>query len=426
MSRPIIHALPQLVEAGVITAGTAEDIKAYYQQQSQGHANRANVIFGIIGAVLVGLGIILIVAHNWDELSRPVKVMLSFLPLLIGQALCAFALLKKRGNVTWSESSACFLFFAVGVSIALVAQVYNIPGNSTEFIFTWMLLSFPLIYIMPSSMISLLYLGGITIYAVQADYGSISLQHYHYWWLLLLMLPHYVLLVLKNPAGNFTFFHHWMLPLSLTICLGTLLTTADGYEPIAYIGLFAVFYFIGTAPWFPSAGKVNANGFAFIGSLGTMIIFFMASFKDFWNNIAGHDAHFSIAATLGLLLPAAFAGLLFFSYLRRNKGNEVNLFICAFPAFYMIYFIGRYDPFIAAVLMNALVLGTAIVIVLRGLKLNNLAVLNYGLLVVAILVTCRFFDTDLSFVMRGLLFVAVGAGFFFANNRLMKKRKKAL
>ena len=33
---------------------------------------------------------------------------------------------------------------------------------------------------------------------------------------------------------------------------------------------------------------------------------------------------------------------------------------------------------------------------------------NYGLIIITALVICRFFDTDLSFVLRGLLFISVG------------------
>jgi len=50
--------------------------------------------------------------------------------------------------------------------------------------------------------------------------------------------------------------------------------------------------------------------------------------------------------------------------------------------------------------------------------------LNYGLLVIAALVICRYFDTDLSFVVKGLLFLVVGLGFFFANYRLIKSRRE--
>ena len=36
---------------------------------------------------------------------------------------------------------------------------------------------------------------------------------------------------------------------------------------------------------------------------------------------------------------------------------------------------------------------------------------------------CRFFDTNMSFVIRGLLFVAVGVGFFITNYVMLKKQK---
>ncbi|MFT5306512.1 MAG: hypothetical protein ACI89M_002038, partial [Chitinophagales bacterium] len=39
------------------------------------------------------------------------------------------------------------------------------------------------------------------------------------------------------------------------------------------------------------------------------------------------------------------------------------------------------------------------------------------------LVACRFFDSNLSFVFRGLLFILVGLGFFFVNYWMINRRK---
>ena len=44
-------------------------------------------------------------------------------------------------------------------------------------------------------------------------------------------------------------------------------------------------------------------------------------------------------------------------------------------------------------------------------------------IILTALIVCRFFDTDFSFVVRGLLFIAVGAGFFVANIYMIRKRK---
>jgi hypothetical protein len=40
-----------------------------------------------------------------------------------------------------------------------------------------------------------------------------------------------------------------------------------------------------------------------------------------------------------------------------------------------------------------------------------------------VLIGCRFFDTDMSFVIRGLLFVGIGVGFFVMNIYMIRKRK---
>lgn len=57
----------------------------------------------------------------------------------------------------------------------------------------------------------------------------------------------------------------------------------------------------------------------------------------------------------------------------------------------------------------------------KGAKKNHLGVLNYGLLIITALVICRFFDTDLSSIIRRLLFVSVGIGFFLTNYWMLKK-----
>ena len=49
--------------------------------------------------------------------------------------------------------------------------------------------------------------------------------------------------------------------------------------------------------------------------------------------------------------------------------------------------------------------------------------LNSGMTVIALLVICRSFDSDLTFVVKGTLFVLVGIGFFVANWLMIKKKK---
>ena len=103
--------IPELVKADIISQDTADKISAYYCRQAGQSTNRLFVVFGILGSIFVGLGIILIIAHNWDNLLRTTKTFLALLPPLFGQLLCGFVLLKKQDSVAWIESGTIFLFF---------------------------------------------------------------------------------------------------------------------------------------------------------------------------------------------------------------------------------------------------------------------------------------------------------------------------
>jgi hypothetical protein len=73
-------------------------------------------------------------------------------------------------------------------------------------------------------------------------------------------------------------------------------------------------------------------------------------------------------------------------------------------------------------LINLMILGIGVNKIRNAAKNNSLGGLNYGLLIISILIICRFFDTDLSFIIRGTLFVLVGLGFFAANYWMIKNR----
>jgi uncharacterized membrane protein len=424
MPKNILEELQELEKAGIISADISDRIENYYREKEKVQpGGRMNIVFAVLGTLLVSLGIILIVAHNWDTLSRPLKLCISFIPVLTGQLLCGYTLYKKAGNVVWKESSSTFLFFAAGACLALVSQTYHIPGSVADFVFTWMLLVFPLIYIMRSSISSLLFIAGISFYAVYGGYGST--ESYHYWWLLLLVLPHYFGLFKNKSQSNFTYFHHWFIPLSLTICLGTIADNADEWMFVAYMSMFGLFYLLGTSDFFYNK-RIFGNGYIVIGSLGTMSLLMTVSFEWFWGELSREnlaDPLFSPEFLAALIFSLLAAGLLWV-HIRNRKGRSVNWMGTIFLGFIFIFFLGLSDAWLASIAANLLVMAAAIFTIDRGNRLNHLGILNYGLIIIAILVVCRFFDTHISFVIRGLMFMCVGAGFFIANNRLLKKRKQ--
>ena len=189
--------LKELTEQEIISPAIADQIQSFYQSKNKPVESSVIAIFSILGAALIGLGIILIVAHNWDDLSRPIKTFLAFLPMLIGQGLVGFTLFKKSDSLAWREGSATFLFFAVGGCIAMVSQIYNLEGELYSFLLTWLILTLPLIYVMRSSMVSLLFIGGITWYACLYRFNSPDEPiPWIYWGLMAIATP----LILPRPT----------------------------------------------------------------------------------------------------------------------------------------------------------------------------------------------------------------------------------
>jgi asparagine N-glycosylation enzyme membrane subunit Stt3 len=95
-----------------------------------------------------------------------------------------------------------------------------------------------------------------------------------------------------------------------------------------------------------------------------------------------------------------------------------------FVLFIIIFFVGHEYSILPVVLINFIILTEGLLVIKKGADRDHLGVLNYGLSIITALVICRFFDTDISFIVRGLLFVMVGAGFFSANYLLIKKRNR--
>ena len=153
--------LPGLVAGGVIPPETARALEQHYAEtETGGSRNFGFVLLAVIGSALVAAGIILLIAHNWDEFSRPLRSVIAFVPLLAAQALSLFVLLRRDQSQAWRESAAIFNVAGIGTAIALVSQTYQFHGSFVHFILVWMLLGLPIVYLMRTTLGACVYLLG--------------------------------------------------------------------------------------------------------------------------------------------------------------------------------------------------------------------------------------------------------------------------
>jgi uncharacterized membrane protein len=417
----ILKDLDDLLSHNVITPDVADRIRKHYEQQTTG-SNRMVIAFGIIGALLVGMGTVLIIAHNWDDFSNNVKLVVGFAPLLASQLLAGFVLLRNIQSAAWREAVAVILTFAVATSIAIVSQVYNLGGDLEDFLLVWMLLSIPIPYLMRSGMASLLCWMGSAWYGVILGFGFSGTQApVIFWALALALLPYYIMLVRKAPDSNATGMHAWVIALSLTPMLALTNFDADEILIPAYATMFSCFILIGQLPVFATR-KLLSNGWLVVGSGGMIVFLLFLTFE--WPDLAGRKPEWWISPEFFIWLGLFTAASFLLHRIARDIGYR-NLLSKSytFIAFIPLMAIGLYSVWLAQVVTNLIILVLGVYTIREGAQANRLWQMNYGMLILSLLIICRFFDTDIPFVLRGLLFIAIGAGFFGLNYYMANKRK---
>lgn len=425
MAKITLKDLKELVSAGVIQAADADRIQAWYDNQPSAGPGRLITAFGILGALLVGLGVVLVVAHNWDNLPKAIQTALAFVPMAIGQAAAAYTLLRQADSRTWREASATFWALSIGACISIISQVYQMEGELYSFLLTWLLLGAPIIYLLRSSMASLLFIVGTTWFAVTTTYDKhLFPLAYAYLPMMLFVGPHYFQLIRKQANGNFTAFHHWLIPLSFLITIGGYAGDEGRLILVAYLGLVSLLVLAGELPGW-QALPAGVNGYRIVGSIASISTLLSLSFQSYWRDVRRWDQlekplrempSFYLSLVFIILSLAALVWLI------RNRGYQINPLAYALMVFLPAFFLSLAEEAFGYLLINGFVLGTGVVLTLHGSRQRALGTMNLGLLIVTALIICRFFDTKISFVVKGLLFVAIGLGFFFANARILRQK----
>lgn len=427
----LYEELPGLISKGILTQETAQQIRKYYGEPEERNWLRIMLaIFGTLGSILIGSGIILIFAKNWDALSVPARTVLSFTPLIISQVLGIYVILKKRDSMAWREGVSAFITLAVGAAISLVGQTYNISGDRTVFALTWMLLIVPLVYIFDAVTPSLFYLAGITFWAgfEQSDGGYAVL----YWGLLAILIPYTIKAFRKNES-NRSILLLWALSLNLCVSIGIVLEKVlPGLWIVIYSSFFAVLYLLEKA-FGNKNDSIDRMPFNVVGTMGILVVSILFTFRGFWDHIGWlryrHEARFNdLAGIVDYALVAMLLSGAVYLFIRNLKSKNVFTQIFGFAAIlsavcYMVAALIQ-DGSIPVILYNIYVFALGLSTIVNGIRKKHMGITNGGMLVISTLIIVRFFDTEMSFLLKGLSFIAVGIGFIISNAVLIKKQKE--
>lgn len=414
--------VPDLIKQGVIDQATADRLLGHYGPPAVSGSRRiVLVVFGILGALLIGGGIILLFAHNWDNLSRPMRAALSIGPLLAAQVLALGVLWKRPESAPWREGSACLIVTGILSSIALVSQTYQIPGSLAGFLLTCVLLVLPVFYLLESRTAAMIYWFGIAWWTGAAR--EEERQAWIFWLLVAAALPFLIRMIWKKQEWRQIGFFA-----VVALVLGGAFLTAGIPGPawwiLYYAGLFA---FLSALEVF-SDFDPRLRFISFFGAFGLAVIWLLTTFEWPWAPTSyiqtktpdgGSWLTLLIGCALGLAalwgVPKAW------SKRSRSGAFAAAALIPTALAWGLAYPGGALT---AQFLSNLFLAGLGVATFLDGVFSSRLGKANLGLVMISVLALARFLDSDLSFVTRGVGFIVVGL-IFLATNLYLVRRKEA-
>lgn len=422
--------LPILETEGVVSPETAREIKSYYSEKTASGLHWAIIACAVLGSLLIGAGIILLFAHNWDELGRPTRAVLSVCPVVIG-AILSITALARNGGVALRESAGLFHSLAVGASIALIGQTYHLPSDAPAFLLTWALLIFPLMFLLRSTGAYLIYL------ALACGWSGVAQETYGqaagFWLLIVPPIIRLVPLLRKNLHAPETLLSLWGLLFALCISTGIVFERAvPGLWIVAYsallsgAGLLGIHLYKGLDGW--------SNPLKTFGLIGIAILAYIFTWEFFWDDIGWNHVRSGWNYRPwggwldGVVTFTFITGWIAAAVKAFRRDSIETMVLAVFPLIGILCFLmastASATDVLNALIFNGFMLFFGIMYIVMGCRNTRLRQLNGGMAILSLLLVTRFFDEEFGFLARGIVFIVLGACFLSANLVMARKKKQ--
>ncbi len=410
----LLHEIDLWIGEGLITPDQGTALKERYPAPGESLA-WGRIIFFSIGAVLIGLGVILLFAYNWQRLHRFAKLAVIFAALISAHG-AGFWLRRSSGQYrTAGEGLHLLGTMLFGVGIWLIAQIYHIDEHYPNAFLIWGLGALVMAWGLPS--------------VAQGILASI----------LLVMWNSFEVFDFNNPHLLSPFLIlGGIMPLAwirrsrvlVTVCtIGFLFTLFAAVAELegdlaALVIFFSACMLIGASPvvrrrgWFPGVSPI----FSFLGFFVYMLMIFILSFDHrgtiMWS-IEFDQIQQSIiffAFALGVVAIWVLASLPVTGKQQPLKKIFQKEYYGVLAAFVLMLISGagliELGGWLGMGIFNVLFLYQAIMMIANGCRELNLKITATGCVLFAIITFTRYTDLFVSLLARSMVFLIAGAALF--------------
>ncbi len=404
----------------IIDAESAEKLRKKY---SEGGNRTLTTIFAIFSAVFVGAGVILIFATNWRNLPIEVKGVVSFVPMLVGQAAAVYTVLKKYGNNVFRECVSIAYTAGICASLAMINNSFNVSDFAENYVLACVILTLPVMYILSAVSPLILYFAGAIYCGASGMASAMSLKFAAF--VLLIALGALLILRIKSeetPVYGRIEYVRW---LNIAAVLAFIIVTADKFNfsdgTATELAYFAVIFSLSDRK------KRYLDACGIFGTLGIAVI--IGVFSSFYSWYAP-ETYYSFGILLAQAVPAVIlcVAAVIMSVIKGLDKFKISIII---PAFFCVLLLILFSinllpsQLLCTVLSNAAMLATGISLIVFGTNDCNAFQTNVGILTVGAMVVLRFFNWNFNIFAKGIVFIAIGVAFFLVNRHLAKRKKNS-
>ena len=207
--------LNEWVSIGLLSQEQANKIKVHEENKPENSWIISSIL--ILGAVIVGIGMISLIASNWYQIPNAIKISVNF-TILICLAIAIYKNFEVNGNITYEVLLLLFLIQCLA-SIGLISQIYHTGGKIRQALIFWSLITLALATTSRRILIPFLWTSTFIISLCLSILDSIFFQNiYHQNYQVLLMTLALICASLSlinnkiNPISNYALsFRVWTL-----------------------------------------------------------------------------------------------------------------------------------------------------------------------------------------------------------------------
>lgn len=421
---------------GIISSGQRQKILTLYPagiSVDEEHNGRLISTLTVLGAILLGVGVILFIASNWQTIPRTYKLVLIFGAIITSYALGYWLEYQKQNYPRVGQALIFLGTIFYGAAIWLIAQIFHINSHYPNGVLFWAVGILPMAWLCRSQAILTLTSLLIVLWTgmEQGDF-----RNHNYFYLVITALIFPLIYQLRSRlalAITLLGMFLWM-GISSSLWIDNL-----GNSEIPIILMLMMLAFLIYQAGIFQLQKWQEKYMSFpprlIGLLGIFLTMFILTFHtNTWNNYSYAQLVWLIS--MKFLIPFVILTLLVIMVSVYNyklvKGNKVLEYQHVLTLLFIaVIDICALNPYILSgngfsIAFNLILFFAIIGLLLLGYKKGDTLLINVSLLFFVIDVISRYFDFFWKLMPRSVFFMIGGVLLLAGGTFLERSRRKLL